>query len=307
MGKTCKYVIVFGLVFSLAFYATIGIINYNMKSASSQSLTKSDLQTVKKTNLTSLSSTLTTKSSDQKLELSALKNKEKTSNVHHKNSLEEKNTSNLSLPQVLIYHSHNRESWIPELKNIKVANEAFDSKTNVTLLGDYLIKKMKTYDIPVFHSKKDYPSVISNFNYAYSYTYSRETIEQERAMHNNIEYLIDIHRDSQGRDKTTIQYNNLNYAQVYFVVGTNNPNWQKNLKFAERIQKGLNSKVPSLSKGIYKKDSSIGNGDYNQALSANSALIEIGGVENNLEENYRTITLLAKVMREIWLEDNKLY
>lgn len=278
-----------------------------MKSASSQSLTKSDLQTVKKTNLTSLSSTLTTKSSDQKLELSALKNKEKTSNVHHKNSLEEKNTSNLSLPQVLIYHSHNRESWIPELKNIKVANEAFDSKTNVTLLGDYLIKKMKTYDIPVFHSKKDYPSVISNFNYAYSYTYSRETIEQERAMHNNIEYLIDIHRDSQGRDKTTIQYNNLNYAQVYFVVGTNNPNWQKNLKFAERIQKGLNSKVPSLSKGIYKKDSSIGNGDYNQALSANSALIEIGGVENNLEENYRTITLLAKVMREIWLEDNKLY
>lgn len=112
-----------------------------MKSASSQSLTKSDLQTVKKTNLTSLSSTLTTKSSDQKLELSALKNKEKTSNVHHKNSLEEKNTSNLSLPQVLIYHSHNRESWIPELKNIKVANEAFDSKTNVTLLGDYLIKK----------------------------------------------------------------------------------------------------------------------------------------------------------------------
>lgn len=149
-----------------------------------------------------------------------------------------------------------------------------------------------------FIQKKDYPSVISNFNYAYSYTYSRETIEQERAMHNNIEYLIDIHRDSQGRDKTTIQYNNLNYAQVYFVVGTNNPNWQKNLKFAERIQKGLNSKVPSLSKGIYKKDSSIGNGDYNQALSANSALIEIGGVENNLEENYRTITLLAKVMRE---------
>ncbi|WP_368730606.1 stage II sporulation protein P [Mycobacterium tuberculosis] len=51
----------------------------------------------------------------------------------------------------------------------------------------------------------------------------------------------------------------------------------------------------------------MGNGDYNQALSANSALIEIGGVENNLEENYRTITLLAKVMREIWLEDNKLY
>ena len=72
-------------------------------------------------------------------------------------------------------------------------------------------------------------------------------------MHDNIEYLIDIHRDSQGRDKTTVQHNNLNYAQVYFVVGTNNPNWEKNMRFAERIQKGLNDKVPDLSKGIYKK------------------------------------------------------
>lgn len=58
------------------------------------------------------------------------------------------------MPQILIYHSHNRESWLPELSNVQTANEAFDSKTNVTLLGDYLIKRMKSYDIPVFHSKK---------------------------------------------------------------------------------------------------------------------------------------------------------
>lgn len=78
------------------------------------------------------------------------------------------------------------------------------------------------------------------------------------------------------------------------------------MKFAERLQKRLNDKVPYLSKGIYIKDSASGNGDYNQALSPNSALIEIGGVENNLEENYRTITVLAEVIQEIWLEDNDL-
>ncbi|OIB00593.1 hypothetical protein AK95_25810 [Paenibacillus sp. LC231] len=307
MSNRRKYIKVFGLVFSLTFYTTIGIHIYHTKFASPQIITKSDPQPVQSVKVTSLGSPLTTESSKHKSEQPIpLKNKGKTSTDAQTNPLKKKVKAKRSMPQILIYHSHNRESWLPELSNVQTANVAFDSKTNVTLLGDYLIKKMQSYDIPVFHSKKDYPSVIDSFNYAYSYTYSKNTIQRELTMHDNIEYLIDIHRDSQGRDKTTVQHNNLNYAQVYFVVGTNNPNWEKNMKFAERIQKGLNDKVPDLSKGIYKKDSASGNGDYNQTLSTNSALIEIGGVENNLEESYRTITVLAKVIQEIWLEDNDL-
>lgn len=166
-------------------------------------------------------------------------------------------------------------------------------------MGDYLIEKIVSNDIPAFHSKKDYPTVIETFNYANSYAYSKSTIQQELRMHENIQYLIDIHRDSQGRENTTVQYKNKNYAQVYFVVGMNNPKWQMNMKFAERLHNGLNDRVPGISKGIYKKDSHIGNGDYNQGLSPNSALIEIGGVENNLDESKKAPNPMPKVANEM--------
>ncbi|OME78696.1 hypothetical protein BK120_23450 [Paenibacillus sp. FSL A5-0031] len=235
-------------------------------------------------------------------EVSMIINDNKRTTITKKETLS--STSFENLPQIIIYHSHNRESWITELDNIKTADEAFDEKLNVTLLGSYLRNKLLSSEIPVIHSKIDYPTRINNFNYAKSYSYSKKTIIQELKMHENTKYLLDLHRDSQNRDKTTIQYKNQNYAQVYFVVGTDHLNWEKNMKFASRIQEGLNKKVPNLSKGIYQKDKTSGNGEYNQSLSSNSALIEIGGVENSLEESYRTIEVLAAVIQDIWLEDS---
>lgn len=215
----------------------------------------------------------------------------------------ESKTSTANAPQIIIYHSHNRESWIPELNNISDSDKAFDSKINVTLLGTYLQKRIQSSDIPVFHSVIDYPSQITNFDYAKSYTYSKQTVKSELKMHENVKYLFDLHRDSRRKEDSTIMYNNQNFAQVYFVVGTNHSNWMENKNFADRIHESLNEMIPILSKGIYEKDKTSGNGEYNQSLNSNSALIEIGGVDNSLEESYRTIEVLAKVIQEIWLED----
>lgn len=215
----------------------------------------------------------------------------------------ESKTNAAKSPQIMIYHSHNRESWIPELNNVSNPNHAFDSKINVTLLGGYLQKILQSSDIPVFHSDIDYPSQITDFEYAKSYTYSKHSVKDELKKHKNVKYLFDLHRDSQSREDTTIMFNDQNYAQVYFVVGTNHPNWTENKIFAERVQERLNERIPNLSKGIYEKDKTSGNGEYNQSLSGNSALIEIGGVENSLEESYRTIEVLAEVIQDIWSED----
>ncbi len=135
--------------------------------------------------------------------------------------------------------------------------------------------------------------------HARSYQYSKSTVKDELRKHQDIRFLFDLHRDAEGRDKTTVQFENVNYAQVYFVVGTVNPDWEQNLKFAELIHEKLNVHVPELSKGIYLKDKTSGNGEYNQSLSGSSALIEVGGVENTLAESYRTIDVLAKVIYEI--------
>ncbi|EES73368.1 stage II sporulation protein P [Paenibacillus sp. oral taxon 786 str. D14] len=207
-------------------------------------------------------------------------------------------------PRVLIYHTHNRESWLPELQGKTDPNEAFDSKINVTLLGKDLSNKLKVKGMSVIQSAEDYPSKINKFDYAKSYAYSKATLSKELFKHKSIEYVFDIHRDSESKSKTTILYNNVNYAQLYFVVGRDNPNWKQIKKFAARLQNKLNEKIPGISKGIYQKDHSSGNGQYNQSLAEYSALIEIGGVENALEENYRTISILADAIHEIWHEDH---
>lgn len=205
---------------------------------------------------------------------------------------------------VLIYHSHNRESWLPELKNVKNPDLALDAKTNVTLVGKRIAKKLETLGVGVTHSNRDYPSTVDKFTYPKSYQYSKQTLKEAFATNSNLTYLFDIHRDSQKRSKTTVTINQQDYAQIYFVVGEKNPNWEQNMEFAKKINDRLNEKYPGLSKGIYGKNSN-GNGEYNQSFSPNSSLIEIGGIENTLEESYRTADLLAEVIAEIVTDTTK--
>ena len=59
---------------------------------------------------------------------------------------------------------------------------------------------------------------------------------------------------------------------------------------------------PGLSRGIWGKTSSQGNGEYNQSLSENSILIEIGGIDNSKEELARTTKVLADILSNIFWE-----
>ena len=45
--------------------------------------------------------------------------------------------------------------------------------------------------------------------------------------------------------------------------------------------------------------------EYNQSLAEDNVLIEVGGVDNTLEESYRTADALAEVISEIYWEDEK--
>ena len=46
----------------------------------------------------------------------------------------------------------------------------------------------------------------------------------------------------------------------------------------------LNELYAGLSKGVFRKSRAMGNGEYDQSLSPNSLLIEIGGVDNTFAE-----------------------
>ncbi len=200
-----------------------------------------------------------------------------------------------------IYHSHNRESWLPELKGTgkDQPNEAFDADVNVSMLGARLQKKLEEFGVGAIHSGTDYNSAVKNFNYNYSYKYSKTTVKEALAVHDDLVYLLDIHRDSARRKQTTIDIDGKSYAKMYFIVGQGNPNWKDNEALAKRIHEKMERKLPGVSKGILTKGTRHGHGEYNQSLSTGSVLIEIGGVDNTLEESNRTIDALASIIAEL--------
>lgn len=202
-------------------------------------------------------------------------------------------------PRVFIYHSHNRESFIPELKSKGITDPdlAYDTDINITLVGNRLKEKIEAQGVPALLSKADYPSEIKGFNYAKSYAYSASTVKEAMAQHGKLDMIFDLHRDALARNKTTVTINGKDYAQVYFIVGKKNPNWEQNLEFANKLHSLLEQKMPGISRGIYGK-ASQGNGEYNQSLFANSMLLEIGGPYNTLEEMYRTADLLGEIVGE---------
>ena len=208
-------------------------------------------------------------------------------------------------PYVFIYHTHNRESFLPELKakGVRDPDLAYDNDINITLVGKRLKEKLDSLGIPTQLSDTDYPSVVKPFQYAKSYAYSAETVKEAMASH-RLAMIFDVHRDSLSRDKTTATIGGVAYAQVYFIVGTKNPNWKQNAEFANRINKLLEQRMPGISRGVYAK-SRNGNAEYNQSLSPNSILMEIGGPYNTLEEMYRTADLLAELIADMYRQAEK--
>ncbi|WP_127532276.1 stage II sporulation protein P [Paenibacillus kobensis] len=204
-------------------------------------------------------------------------------------------------PVVFVYHSHNRESWFPVIGG--GGDDPTSLKQNITLVGQRLADKLEELGLGAETSKTDYPTAIKNYKWVLSYKYSRKTVQDALAADDKLKFIFDIHRDSQKRKYTTTTIDGKSYAQVYFIIGQENPNWQKNEKLATEIHKALEEKYPGISRGVWGKTSKDGNGEYNQSLSPGSVLIEIGGVDNTLEESYRTADALAKVIAELYWGD----
>ncbi|CAI6017096.1 stage II sporulation protein P [Cohnella sp. JJ-181] len=199
---------------------------------------------------------------------------------------------------VFIYHSHNRESYYPELPDgIKDPNSG---KVNVTLVGKRLAEQLEKRGIGAVHSNKDYAGTVKDYDWNQSYKYSKQTVAQAIASHKDLTFFFDIHRDSLRRKESTVTIGGKDYAQVFFIIGQRNPNWKQNEKFANSVHEKLESAYPGLSRGIWGKTAATGNGEYNQSLAPDSVLIEIGGVDNTLEECYRTADVLARTIADLY-------
>jgi stage II sporulation protein P len=199
-------------------------------------------------------------------------------------------------PEVYIYHTHNREAFLPELPNAKSADEAYDPNKNITRYGSRLVQELESMGIPTIQTTVDYWTMGPYWN---AYEYSRKTVEQVLKQNPGLKMVLDLHRDSDPKAVTTTTVNGKSTAGIYIIIGGMNPNHAENEKLASRLKDQMDKEYPGLCRGIWRKTSTQYNTVYNQDLSPNSILLEIGGPENTPDELNLAIDDLAHVIAHV--------
>lgn len=212
-----------------------------------------------------------------------------------------KNSSYGQQPLVAIYHTHSSETYHGRNEHLKgeqffAGDYCWGETDGVISVGDQVAAILsQEYKIPVVHSRKihDYP-VFRN-----AYTNSKLTLENILREYPSIKVVLDLHRDGLTRPpeeeiKTVVAGENL--ARVAIIVGKGqkgyeNPHWQQNQAFAQKLHQAMESLYPGLSRGIIMKD-----WPYNQELHPQALLLEVGDHYNTKEEALRSAQLVADAL-----------
>ncbi|MFC0236145.1 MULTISPECIES: stage II sporulation protein P [Fictibacillus] len=208
-------------------------------------------------------------------------------------------------PVVHIYHSHSYEAF-KSLSKDGTYNSS-NPETNIIAIGDLLKRDLEERGIGVSHDTSNIGEKLKSKNWGTGKAYiaARENVIDAISNNKSIQYLIDMHRDSQPKKVTTIEINGKQYGRLFLVVGKEHPGYEKNLVLAESMHNKINEKYPDLCRGVIIKDKNEGNGVYNQDLSNKSLLIEMGGIDNNLQELINTSEAFAEVFSEMYWENEK--
>ncbi|MCQ6274546.1 stage II sporulation protein P [Bacillus sp. V3B] len=205
---------------------------------------------------------------------------------------------------VFVYHSHSWEAFAPLLNGINNPDEAvsINEDKNIIVVGKRLQEELIKRGIGTSQSTANVTEELQkkNWNYNHSYELSRGLVQEAIATEDTINYLIDIHRDSQPKKITTTTINGESFARLFFIVGKENKNYEANVHLAKELHQKLEEKYPGISRGVFIKGKDEGNGVYNQDLTDKSMLLEFGGVENNMEELNHSIEAFAEVFSEYY-------
>lgn len=203
-------------------------------------------------------------------------------------------------PIVYIYNSHQTESYS------KTYLEAYNITPNV-LMASYLLKeKLDKLNVPTIVEESNISEFlrINNWVYKDSYKASRFYLLDTMNKYPSVRLFIDLHRDSLSKSKSTVNINGKECAKIMFVVGKEHENYNKNLELANNLNDRITAQYPSLSRGISLKSGSGVNGIYNQDLSSNIILLELGGNENNITEVLNTIDIISNIIKE-YIDENR--
>lgn len=193
-------------------------------------------------------------------------------------------------PIIYIYNTHQTEKYVGG-KTVLDASLFFK-------------EELKKYNIDTIVEKRNIPNFLHKNNIPFDRSYyGVSLLITDVIKKNNFSLIIDLHRDATSKEASTTTINNKKYAKVLFVVGKNNKTYYKyNHDLANKLNKLISSKYKTLSRGVLVKDGTGESCRFNQHLSKDMILLEVGADKNTYEEVKNTLTLLAPILGEYLYE-----
>lgn len=196
-------------------------------------------------------------------------------------------------PVVIVYHTHAREAYLPAMGGAPIPDRAFsfEPEKGVLGVGERIVKSLwRRHGIPAGHCR----IVHDKAGRLGAYTESMRSLDKILQNYPDIGILLDVHRDSLRKAETTAVINGKSAARTTIVIGDKNEHWEENYEIAQKLVGILQKKYPGLNRTILKKPYT-----YNQMVSSGCLLIEIGGVDNTLEEVNYTADMVADAIAEL--------
>ncbi len=203
-------------------------------------------------------------------------------------------------PTVLIYHTHTHEAYEMQYEYEYVEASAWrtlDNKHNIVRVGDELSALLYERGFTVIHDTTDHELN----DHPNSYSRSLDTL---KSYVGEVDIFIDVHRDAyvenSGRP-LCLTDGTKELAQLMLVVGNGEgfnekPKYTENYMLAARITRILNNSLSGLCRPVLVKD-----GRYNQHVSENCLLVEVGHNRNSLEQALNSTVYLADAIYEAFL------
>lgn len=193
-------------------------------------------------------------------------------------------------PQVIIYHTHSTESYMPykESNYHRTVEEG-----TVRDVGNVLETELKKRGINVIHDK----TVHDRPSYTASYGRSRNTVQSLMKKYPTAKYIIDLHRDAAPASSTEgkkLKIGDTEVAKFSLVVGRGNQNYTELYAFAKKVSQTAEGLHKGFGGPIIEKEYR-----FNEFVSNQAILLEIGNNKNTIDEARACAKNFAEVMAKI--------
>ena len=201
----------------------------------------------------------------------------------------------------MIYHTHTSEAYLQTPEEPYEASgdwRTHDNSRNIVAVGEKLARLLREqYGLNVIHDSTDHePPKLST-----SYSRSVKTMQAYHEQYPSITMFIDVHRDAYGTEdgkKDFLLIGGKETARMMFVVGTGEgatgsgfgemPDFESNYALAAAISTRLRHIDHQLARDVRVKT-----GRYNQHISSQCLLVEVGHNMNTLEQALNAVDHLA--------------